>query len=81
MTMRKIELLEAQLDAWQTIAATLAGHLSAAIESDKERADGLRACCPDCTTHVERYIALRDGKRKVEFDPTTVGYAGNPRQR
>lgn len=81
MTMRKIELLRAELDAWQLMAARLAGHLSAAIESDKARADGLRACCPNCQTHVDNYIALRDGKRKVEFDPTTVGYAGDPRQR
>ena len=81
MTMRKIELLEAQLDAWQLMAASLAGHLSAAIESDKARADGLRACCPDCATHVERYLALRDGKRKPGFDPTNTPYAGDPRQR
>jgi len=78
---RREELLLEELGRWRVMAATLAGHLSAAIESDKARADGLRACCPDCTTHVERYIALRDGKRKPGFDPTTVGYAGDPRQR
>lgn len=81
MTMRKIELLEAQLDAWQLMAASLAGHLAGAIEADKARADGLRACCPDCALHVERYLNLRDGKRKPQFDPSTTAYAGDPRQR
>lgn len=76
-----VERLEAQLDAWRMMAALLAGHLSAAINSDSARVDGLRACCPDCALSVERYIALRDGKRQAKFDPTTTTYAGDPRQR
>jgi hypothetical protein len=81
MSSRREELLLEELGRWRVMAGDRAGHLSAAIQSDKARADGLRACCPDCTTHVERYIALRDGKRKPGFDPTTTPYAGDPRQR
>ena len=81
MTSRREERLREELGRWRVMAGDLAGHLSAAVTSDGLRRDGHRACCPDCATTVERYRAMRDGASKRTFDPTTVGYAGDPAQR
>jgi hypothetical protein len=81
MTSRREELLREELGRWQRIAGDLAAHLQGAVESDSLRRDGHRACCPDCAKTVERYRLMRDGASKRTFDPTTVGYAGDPAQR
>ena len=81
MTSRREEMLREELGRWRVLAGDLAGHLSGAVTSDALRADGHRACCPDCMTTVERYRAMRDGVTSTTFDPTTTPYAGDPRQR
>lgn len=81
MTSRREELLREELGRWQRIAGDLAAHLQGALASDSLRRDGRRSCCLDCAKTVERYRLMRDGASKRTFDPTTVGYAGDPRQR